>query len=221
MKNTKLLINGIHTVTYKLGEFLGMLNLIWKHSTSTEMLAMRIKVIQKSFNKFFYEISENNRFNNITEREEMVDIFFINNLYYLLTKLSDFQAIIFSEDSDAFDKTFNNKIESYMNILIKKYFKDIHRIISVCIVKNEQVENNNANTTRDINKSIFDPNEMNFNKIEVEKLTKNELKLMSTNFTNKYRDLFDSAKKDIYESIKDKENAKLIFKKFLDEVIVK
>jgi hypothetical protein len=189
LKNTKLLINGIHTVTYKLGEFLGMLNLLLRHSTSTDMLTIRIKIIQKSFNKFSYEICENMNLNNTSKRDEIVDIFFINNLYYLLTKLRDFQ-FIFLEDSESFDKTFNNKIESYVNILIKKYLKDIHKIISISIIKTEEVESSNVNTTRDINKSIFDPNEINFNIAEVEKLTKNELKLVSANFTNKYRDLF-------------------------------
>jgi hypothetical protein len=220
VKNTKLLINGIHTVTYKLGEFLGMLNLICKYTSTTPMLLLRIKLIQKHFNQFFYEISENYRFNNNYEREEMITVFFINNLYYLLTKLSDFEAIIYSEDTDSFDKTFNNKMESFTNILIKKYFEDIHRILQNCMIKNEVLETG-RDTTREINKSILDPNELNLNKNEIDRLTKNELKSVASNFNAKYRDIFENVKKDVGESIKDKENSKMILKKFLDEIVFK
>jgi hypothetical protein len=198
-----------------------MLNLICKYTSTTPMLLLRIKLIQKHFNQFIYEISENYRFNNNYEREEMVTVFFINNLYYLLTKLSDFDAIIFSDDTDSFDKTFNNKIESYTNILIKKYFEEVHKILQNCMVKAEVLETGKGDTTREINKSILDHNEVNLNKNEIERLTKNELKSVASNFNTKYRDIFESVKKDINESIKDKENSKMILKKFLDEIVYK
>jgi vacuolar protein sorting-associated protein 52 len=219
-KNTKLLINGIHTVTYKLGEFLSMLNLICKHTTTTPMLLSRIKLIQKHFNQFFYEITENYKFNTNYEREEIVTVFFINNLYYLLTKLHDFEAITASEDPDSFDKTFNNKMENYSNIIFKKHFEELNKILGLCMAKSDNPETV-RDTTRDINKSIFDPNEVNFNKNEIDKITKNEFKLVGSHFNSKYKDIFDNVKKDVYESIKDKENAKLIHKKFLNDIVVK
>ncbi len=155
----------------------------------------------------------------------MITVFFINNLYYLLTKLSDFDALIFSEDANSFDKTFNNKIESYTNILVKKYFEEIHRILQNCMLKNSEVLETGRDTTREINKSILDPNELNMNKNEIEMLTKNEakneLKNIAANFNSKYRDIFENVKKDISDSIKDKENSKMILKKFLDEIVYK
>lgn len=220
IKNNKLLINGIHTVTYKLGEFLSMLNMICKHTTTTPMLLFRIKEIQKSFNQFFFEIAENYKFNTNQEREEMVTLFFINNLYYLLTKLHDFEALTTTEDPTSFDKTFNNKMESYMNILMKKHFEELNRILINCISKVDIVDVV-KDTTRDMNKSLFDPNEINFNKNELEKLTKNELKSASAHFNSKYKDVFDNVKKDISENVKDRENAKLIYRKFLNEFVIK
>lgn len=220
VKNTKLLINGIHTVTYKLGEFLSMLNLICKHTTTTPMLLFRIKEIQKSFNQFFCEIAENYKFNSNQEREEMVTLFFINNLYYLLTKLHDFEVITTNEDPTSFDKTFNNKLESYLNILMKKHFDELNRILINCISKVDLMEAI-RDTTRDINKSLFDPNEINFNKNELDKLTKSELKNTSVHFNSKYKDIFENVKKDIYENVKDRENAKLIYRRFLNEFVIK
>ena len=101
IKNQKLLINGIHTVTYKLGEFLSMLNLIYKHTQKKEMLLMRINIIQKQYNQFFYDLGENYRFSNHSEREEIVTVFFINNLKYLLTQLNDFiNSVIVNQSYD-------------------------------------------------------------------------------------------------------------------------
>jgi vacuolar protein sorting-associated protein 52 len=220
VKNTKLLINGIHTVTYKLGEFLSMLNLICKHTTTTPMLLFRIKEIQKSFNQFFCEIAENYKFNTNQERDEMITLFFINNLYYLLTKLHDFEAITTNEDPTSFDKTFNNKMESYLNILMKKHFEELNRVLINCISKVDLMESI-RDTTRDMNKSVFDPNEINFNKYELDKLTKSELKNSAVHFNAKYKDIFENVKKDIYENVKDKENAKLIYRRFLNEFVIK
>jgi hypothetical protein len=221
-KNTKLIVNGIHTVTYKLGEFLSMLNLICKYTTTTPMLISRIKQIQKHFNQFFYEITENQKFSSNYEREEIVTVFFINNLYYILTKLHDFDAIMAAEDPDSFDKTFNNKIENYCNIIFKRHFEELNKLLQSCLAKMEHSESvKDTNTTREINKSIMDPNEVNFNKSEIEKVNKNDLKYIGTYFNSKYRDIFESVKKDLYESVKDKENAKLIFKKFLNDIVVK
>ena len=40
-------------------------------------------------------------------------------------------------DPKSFDKVLNNKRETYLNILIKKHFDDINKIILKCISKNE------------------------------------------------------------------------------------
>ena len=91
-KNPKLLNNGIHSVTHKVGELLSMINLISKNATDTPMILVKIKDIQKQFNQFFSTLAEPMKYNNNNDREELVTKFFINNLYYLLVKLSDFDA---------------------------------------------------------------------------------------------------------------------------------
>ena len=57
-----------------------MINLISKQTTNTPMIFAKLKEIQTLFNKFFYELTESIKFNNNNEREEMITIFFINNL---------------------------------------------------------------------------------------------------------------------------------------------
>lgn len=187
------------------------------------MLTMRITMIQRQFNIFFSEICDNYKFNNNYEREEMITVFFINNLYYLLTKVNDLDTIIGSDDTESFDKTFNNKVEHYSNILFKKNLDDFNRILQICIAKGEAPETvrDSNRDTKDINKSIFDLNELNLNKVEVDRLSKTELKAAASQFNNKYREIFENVKKDVNESIKDKNNAKMIYKKFLNEIVIK
>ncbi len=211
LKNLKLISNGIHSVTHKLGEFLGMINLISKQTTNTPMIFAKLKEIQNLFNQFFYELTENMKFNNNNEREEMVTILFINNVYYLLIKLKDFEAIKEENDSQSFDKVLNNKRETYLNILIKKHFDDINKIIQRCICKNESNKE----------KQTIGQNGVIFLDSEISKLTKNELKKIANNFNSKYRDIINVIKKEIYASIKDSENAKLTFTKFLNELLTK
>ena len=211
LKNLKLISNGIHSVTHKLGEFLGMINLISKQTTNTPMIFAKLKEIQNLFNQFFYELTENMKFNNNNEREEMVTILFINNVYYLLIKLKDFEAMKEENDSQSFDKVLNNKRETYLNILIKKHFDDINKIIQRCICKNESNKE----------KQTIGQNGVIFLDSEISKLTKNELKKIANNFNSKYRDIINVIKKEIYASIKDSENAKLTFTKFLNELLTK
>ncbi len=211
LKNTKLFTNGIHSVTHKLGEFLSMINLISKQTTNTPMIFAKLKEIQTLFNQFFYELTESIKFNNNNEREEMITIFFINNVYYLLIKLNDFDAMKEENDSQSFDKVLNNKRETYLNILIKKHFDEINKIIQRCISKNES---NKTNQTVGQNGVIFLDS-------EIAKLTKNELKKIAQNFNSKYRDILNVVKKDIYSSIKDPENAKLTYTKFLSELLTR
>jgi hypothetical protein len=143
----------------------------------------------------------------------MITIFFINNLYYVLIKLNDFDAMKEENDPQSFDKVLNNKRETYLNILIKKHFDDINKIILKCISKNENADNK-TNQTIGQNGVIFLDSEIN-------KLTKSELKTISQHFNSKYRDILNLVKKDIYSSIKDSENSKLTYTKFLSELLTK
>ena len=170
------------------------------------MIFAKVKEIQILFNQFFYELTENIKFSNNNEREEMITIFFINNISYLLKNLSDFEAIKDENDPSSFDKVLNNKIETYINILIKKYFEDMNKILVRCIAKNS-VENQIEG--------------VNFIESEMKKLTKNELKNVSQHFNNKFRDIFNSVKKDVFSQIKDAENAKKCFFRFLEEILNK
>ena len=208
-KNPKLLNNGIHSVTHKVGELLSMINLISKNATDTPMILVKIKEIQQEFNKFFSTLAEPMKYNNNNDREELVTKFFINNLYYLLVKLSDFEAIKEEKDSESFDKVLNNKREMYLNLLINKYFEEMNKVLQKCISKNDKAPNNQAQ------------NEINFIDEEVNKLNKNDLKNIAQYFNSKYRDILNSVKKAIYSSITDNENAKITYTKFLNELLTK
>lgn len=179
---------------------------------------MRVMRIQKKYNEFFYELSENYRFSNNAEREEIVTVFFINNLKYLLTQLNDF---INSEDNfkeaESFKKTYNMKTENYINLLIKKKFEDLYRLHQTCVVKQDLLESSRDNS-KEINKSIFESYETFFNKNEIAKFGKNELKQISLSFNQKYREVFEQVKKDIFDSIKDKNNAIQLYVDFLREI---
>ena len=208
-KNPRLLNNGIHSVTHKVGELLSMINLISKNTTNTPMILVKIKEIQNQFNKFFSTLAETMKYNNNNDREELITIFFINNLYYLLVKLSDFEAIKDENDTESFDKVLNNKREMYLNLLINKYFEEMNRLLQKCVSKNDK-----ASSVQPQNENIF-INE------EVEKLNKNDLKNIAQYFNSKYRDILNSAKKNIYNNITDNENAKNTYNKFLNELLNK
>jgi len=198
-----------------------MLNLICKH-TATPMLLAKIKQIQKQFNQFCSEISENNKFSNNIEREETVSVFFLNNVYYILTKLTDFDAIMTSDDSDSFYRIYDNKFESYINLLFRKHFEDLNKVLQNCFVRNEGLESI-RDTNRDMNRSILDPNDVSMviDKKEIDKVNKTELKSIAVNFNSKYREKLEKIKKEISEAIKDKDNSKSIIKKFLHELVNK
>ena len=208
-KNPKLLNNGIHSVTHKVGELLSMINLISKNATDTPMILVKIKEIQTEFNKFFSTLAEPMKYNNNNDREELVTKFFINNLYYLLVKLSDFEAIKEEKDNESFDKVLNDKREMYLNLLINKYFEEMNKVLQKCISKNDKAPKNQAQ------------NEINFIDEEVKKLNKNDLKNIAQYFNSKYRDILNSVKKSIYSSITDNENAKITYTKFLNELLTK
>ena len=208
-KNPKLLNNGIHSVTHKVGELLSMINLISKNATDTPMILVKIKDIQKQFNQFFSTLAEPMKYNNNNDREELVTKFFINNLYYLLVKLSDFEAIKEEKDNESFDKVLNDKREMYLNLLINKYFEEMNKILQRCVSKNDKNANNQAQ------------NETVFIDEEVKKLSKNDLKSIAQYFNSKYRDILNNVKKSIYSSITDNENAKITYTKFLNELLTK
>ena len=208
-KNPKLLNNGIHSVTHKVGELLSMINLISKNTTNTPMILVKIKEIQNQFNQFFSTLAETMKYNNNNDREELITIFFINNLYYLLVKLSDFEAIKEEKDTESFDKVLNNKREMYLNLLINKYFEEMNKLLQRCVSKNDKASN------------IQQQNEINFIEEEVNKLNKNDLKNVAQYFNSKYRDILNSVKKNIYNNITDNENAKITYTKFLNELLNK
>ena len=208
-KNPKLVNNGIHSVTHKVGELLSMINLISKNATDTPMILVKIKEIQTQFNQFFSTLAEPMKYNNNNDREELVTKFFINNLYYLLVKLSDFDAIKEEKDADSFDKVLNNKREMYLNLLINKYCENMNKVLKRCVSKNDKNANNQ------------NQNEINFIDEEVNKLNKNDLKNIAQNFNSKYRDILNNVKKSIYSSITDNENAKITYKAFLNELLNK
>ena len=208
-KNPKLLNNGIHSVTHKVGELLSMINLISKNTTNTPMILVKIKEIQNQFNKFFSTLAETMKYNNNNDREELITIFFINNLYYLLVKLSDFEAIKEENDTESFDKVLNNKREMYLSLLINKYFEEMNRLLQRCISKNDK-----ASHAQPQNENIFINEEVN-------KLNKNDLKNVAQYFNSKYRDILNSVKKNIYNNITDNENAKITYTKFLNELLNK
>ena len=208
-KIPKLLNNGIHSVTHKVGELLSMINLISKNTTNTPMILVKIKEIQNQFNKFFSTLAETMKYNNNNDREELITIFFINNLYYLLVKLSDFEAIKEENDTESFDKVLNNKREMYLSLLINKYFEDMNRLLQRCISKNDKASN-----AQPQNENIFINEEVN-------KLNKNDLKNVAQYFNSKYRDILNSVKKNIYNNITDNENAKITYTKFLNELLNK
>ena len=208
-KNPKLLNNGIHSVTHKVGELLSMINLISKNTTNTPMILVKIKEIQNQFNKFFSTLAETMKYNNNNDREELITIFFINNLYYLLVKLSDFEAIKEENDTESFDKVLNNKREMYLSLLINRYFEEMNRLLQRCISKNDK-----ASSAQPQNENIFINEEVN-------KLNKNDLKNVAQYFNSKYRDILNSVKKNIYNNITDNENAKITYTKFLNELLNK
>ena len=208
-KNPKLLNNGIHSVTHKVGELLSMINLISKNTTNTPMILVKIKEIQLQFNQFFSTLAESMKYNSSNDREELITIFFINNLYYLLVKLSDFEAIKDEQDTESFDKVLNNKREMYLHLLINRYFEDMNKLLQRCISKNDKSVN------------VQMSNDVKFINDEVNKLNKNELKNISQAFNSKYRDILNSVKKNIYSNITDNENAKITYTKFLNELLNK
>lgn len=208
-KNPKLLNNGIHSVTHKVGELLSMINLISKNTTNTPMILVKIKEIQLQFNQFFSTLAESMKYNSSNDREELITIFFINNLYYLLVKLSDFEAIKDEQDTESFDKVLNNKREMYLHLLINRYFEDMNKLLQRCISKNDK--STNAQMSNDIK----------FINEETNKLSKNELKNIAQAFNSKYRDILNSVKKNIYSNITDNENAKITYTKFLNELLNK
>lgn len=210
LRSIKFASNGIHVVTLKLGEFLSLITQLCKSTTQSTMPLSRIKQIQKQFNQFYSEIVEGGRM-TILEREEAVSVFFINNLFFLLNKLEGFDEILNSQDPEGFNKTFNNKIESYISILFKKYFEDINRITSACLAKSEQQSQEYTSNN---------PSANEYEKAELDKLSKNELKIAAANFNAKYKDLVEAARKDVFEAIKQRDNARIIFKKFLHEILV-
>ena len=86
----------------------------------------------------------------------------------------------------------------------------MNRVLMNCIAKGENANQSNAMT-----------NEVTFNQNEVKKVNKNELKNIAQHFNSKYRDILNVIKKDVFSNIKDQENAKMTYTKFLQELLNK
>lgn len=209
--------DGIHVSTYKISEILYMICILAKHLPSqTPMLQLRIKQVQKNLNSFLSEVVDLNKALNGFEREEKISIFFINNLYYILERISkseydSFLSYSTTNDYESFDNTYNDKVEVYMNIVFKKYFEDISKIVNFCLVKSENnVNDNNKNKSTE---TVFESK-------EISKLNKKDLSIICTNFNSKYKDLIDKIKNEVFIVISSKPNAGSVFKRLIQEILI-
>lgn len=189
-------------------------------SIKTPMLISRLKQMQKKFNQFYFEISDKYRQGSRIDKEEAVTIFFINNLFYLITKLDNFEELTESEDADGFEKTFHNKVENYLNVLFVKYFEDMSKIIRLCSLRVD-AEMSVRNTTRNANNSVFDSADAQINLEEVQKLPLEYLEKVYDLFNGEYKARIRDIYKDISKSIKNSDNAKMIFRQFLKECAIR
>ena len=201
-RSTKILNNGIHPVTNKVGELLSMINLISQRGQNTPMIIVKVREIQLQFNQFFSTIVENMKFSSNNEREEAIALFFINNLYYLLVKLNDFDTLKEENDVDSFDKVLNNKREMYLNLLMNRQFEDMNKILKKCVNKGEK-------------------GDVVFVKEAIADLTKSDLKSALNYFSSKYRSILTSVKKLINSNIFNQENAKITYTNFLNLLLSK
>ena len=126
-KNPRLLNNGIHTVTHKVGELLSMINLISKNTTNTPMILVKIKEIQIEFNKFFSTLAETMKYNNNNDREELITYLnlIINKYFEEMNKL--LQKCISKNDKSSNIQPQNeiNFIDEEVNKLNKNDLKNI------------------------------------------------------------------------------------------------
>ena len=92
----------------------------------------------------------------------------------------------------------------YLNLLFNKHFGGLNKILQKCISKKDSKTK-----------------EIKFIDSEINQLSKEELKNISSNFKTKYKDTLNIIKKNIYNNISKSDNAKIIFTKFLDKLINK
>ncbi len=218
MKNIKLLNTGLHPITvrylFQLNryvEFLGMIRLVCREGTPPMMLQIRIKNINAEFIKYCSLLTQA----KLSGKKEEECIFFINNFYYIITKLMNFETIISQDDPYSFAKKFNNEVETYLLILFNDYFPSMTKLINKCVTSNEL----NASTMRE--KSAIDQNEVNYNKSIIDSTNKSVFSSVANEFNTTFRNKLTDIKKHIFSVFVNEENAKLIYKKFLEELIMK
>ena len=122
----------------------------------------------------------------------------------------NFKSIISQEDPYCFAKKFNNDVETYILILFNDHFPSMTKLINKCILNNE------FNTT-----NVREQNETNYNKNIIDSTNKQTFSSVASEFNSTYRVKFGEIKKSIFTVIVNEENAKLINKKFLEELIIK
>ena len=81
---------------------------------------------------------------------------------------------------------------------------------------NKCILNNEFNTT-----NVREQNETNYNKNIIDSTNKQTFSSVASEFNSTYRVKFGEIKKSIFTVIVNEENAKLINKKFLEELIIK
>ena len=193
-------------------EFLGMVRMVCRDTTPPMMLQIRLKNINAEFIKYCSLLTQA----KLSGKKEEECIFFINNFYYIITKLMNFELIISQDDPYSFAKKFNNEVETYILILFNDHFSSMTKLVNKCISNNEL----NVSTMRD-KSLIVDQNETNFNKNIIDSTNKQVFTTIANEFNTTFRAKLVDLKKVIYVVIVNDENAKLIYKKFLEELIVK
>jgi len=212
VKNIKLINTGLHPITVRFVEFLGMIKLLCK-DTIPLMLQLRIKNINQEFIKYCSLLTQA----KLSNKKEEDSVFFINNLYYIITKLHNFESITSQEDPQSYTKIFNNKIETYIYILFNDYFGSMTNLINKCVA-NLEIMNVSV---RDPNKSMMDPNELTINKGVIDSLNKQVFVTTANDFNTNFRNKLNEIKKSIFNVIINDDNSKFIYRKFLEELILK
>lgn len=186
--------------------------MVCRDTTPPMMLQIRIKNINAEFIKYCSLLTQA----KLSGKKEEECIFFINNFYYIITKLMNFESIISQDDPYSFAKKFNNEVETYILIIFNDIFPSMTKLINKCISNNEL----NATTIRD-KTVIIDQNETNYNKTVIDNTNKQIFITVANEFNTTFRVKLGDIKKSIFTVIVNEENAKLIYKKLLEELIMK
>jgi hypothetical protein len=127
----------------------------------------------------------------------------------------NFESIISQDDPYSFAKKFNNDVETYLLILFNDHFPTMTKLINKCVANNEL----NTSTMRD--KSVMDQNEVNYNKSVIDSTSKQVFSSVANEFNTIFRAKLSDIKKFIFSVIVNEDSARLIYRKFLEELIMK